>query len=166
MKQFENILVTVSEECAEIQTAVSKALRFGLGNHHPDNADVTNADDILYEFIHLSALIENLQQHGMLPEWDEFTVKTMKNNKIRNVSEWQEVSFKCGTLDDNPQMTENARWLTTVPASDCNFKYRLKLATEEEIKEALSIMTGAGKKGNASRIAACNRELRRRAKAK
>lgn len=60
MKQHENILVTVSEECAEIQKAVSKALRFGLGNHHPDEPDVTNADDILFEYIQLQALIESL----------------------------------------------------------------------------------------------------------
>lgn len=63
-------------------------------------------------------------------------------------------------------MTENVRWLTTVPATDGNFKYRLKLATEEEIKEALSIMTGAGTKGNSSRISACSRELRRRSRGK
>lgn len=61
-------------------------------------------------------------------------------------------------------MTENVRRLTTVPATDCNFKYRLKISTEEEIKEALSIMTGEGTKGNASRIAVCSRELRRREK--
>lgn len=101
MKQFENMLVTVSEECAEIQQAVSKALRFGLENHHPNNPDATNADDILHEFIQLQALIESLQEHGQLPAWDDFTVQTMKNNKIRNVAKWQEVSFECGTLQGN-----------------------------------------------------------------
>lgn len=99
MQQFENILVTVSEECAEIQKAVSKALRFGLGNHHPDELDVTNADNILYEYIQLQALIEILQEHELLPTWDEFTAQTMKNNKIRDVAKWQEVSFDCGTLE-------------------------------------------------------------------
>lgn len=61
-------------------------------------------------------------------------------------------------------MTDNIKWLTTVPASDGNFISHLKSATEDEIKEAVSIMTGAGTKGNASRIAACSRELRRRKK--
>lgn len=101
MQQFENILVTISEECAEIQQAVSKALRFGLENHHPNNPDVTNADDIVFEFIQLQALIEHLQGYEMLPQWDDFTVQTMKNNKIRNVAKWQEVSFDCGTLQGN-----------------------------------------------------------------
>lgn len=63
-------------------------------------------------------------------------------------------------------MTDNIKWLTTVPASDVNFVSHLKTATEDEIKEAVSIMTGAGTKGNASRIAACSRELRRRTKVK
>lgn len=61
-------------------------------------------------------------------------------------------------------MTDNIKWLTTVPASDGNFKSHLQSATIEEIKEALSIMTGAGTKGNASRIAALSRELRKREK--
>ena len=54
--------------------------------------------------------------------------------------------------------------LMTVPATDMNFKNQLQNATAEEIKEALSIMTGKGEKGNASRIAALSRELRKRDK--
>lgn len=100
MKQFENILVTVSEECAEIAQATSKALRFGLENYHPDNPDVTNADDILYEYIQLSALIELLQKDGKLPTWEKFTVDTIKRNKINNVEKYQRVSLDCGTLDN------------------------------------------------------------------
>lgn len=63
-------------------------------------------------------------------------------------------------------MNDNIKWLTSVPATDGNFKYHLKAATTEEIKEALSIMTRKGEKGNASRIAALSRELRRRSKLK
>lgn len=59
-------------------------------------------------------------------------------------------------------MNDNVGWLTTVPASDCNFKSHLQTATVEEIKEALSIMTGKGERGNATRIAALSRELRKR----
>ena len=61
-------------------------------------------------------------------------------------------------------MGSNISWLTTVPASDLNFKNHMQRATVEEIKEALSIMTGNGEKGNASRIAALSRELRKREK--
>lgn len=60
--------------------------------------------------------------------------------------------------------SDNVSWLTTVPASDCNFKSHLKTASIEEMHEALHIMTGKGERGNASRIAALSKELRRRAK--
>lgn len=63
-------------------------------------------------------------------------------------------------------MNDNIKWLTTVPASDGNFVSHLKSATEDEIKEAIYAMNGVGTKGNASRIAACSRELRRRKKEK
>lgn len=59
-------------------------------------------------------------------------------------------------------MNDNVNWLTTVPASDCNFKSHLQTATVDEIREALSIMTGKGERGNATRIAALSRELRKR----
>ncbi len=59
-------------------------------------------------------------------------------------------------------MDHNISWLTTVPATDVNFKSHLKMSTTEEIKEAISIMDGQGRKGNASRITACERELRKR----
>lgn len=61
-------------------------------------------------------------------------------------------------------MSDNISWLTTVPASDGNFKYHLQTATNEEIEEALTIMTGKGIRGNASRIATLSKELRKRAR--
>lgn len=59
-------------------------------------------------------------------------------------------------------MNENIRWLTSVPATDLNFKSHLKTATAEEIKEALSILKTNGEKGCVSKISALTRELRRR----
>lgn len=61
-------------------------------------------------------------------------------------------------------MNDNVSWLTTVPASDCNFRSHLQTAAVDEIKEALSIITGKGERGNASMIAALSRELRKREK--
>lgn len=55
---------------------------------------------------------------------------------------------------------ENINWLTTVPATDVNFKTHLKMATDEEIEWSISLMSG--KKGNATRIKALRRELRER----
>ena len=59
-------------------------------------------------------------------------------------------------------MSNNISWLTTVPATDMNFKSHLGYATVEEIKESISILTGKGEKGNVSRIKALERELRKR----
>lgn len=59
-------------------------------------------------------------------------------------------------------MSENIQWLTTVPATDLNFKIHLKAATTEEIKEVLSILKANGQKGCVSKISALSRELRRR----
>lgn len=58
----------------------------------------------------------------------------------------------------------NVNWLTIVPASDLNFKKHLKDATVDEITEALSIIADEGRKGNVTRIAALERELRKREK--
>lgn len=56
------------------------------------------------------------------------------------------------------------QWLTTVPSTDMNFVSALKGAEDSEIREAVRKMEG--KEGNRSRIAACERELRRRMKKK
>lgn len=57
---------------------------------------------------------------------------------------------------------DNIKWLTTVPATDTNFISHLHMATDEEIEWAINRMLG--KKGNASRIKALQRELRKRAR--
>lgn len=60
--------------------------------------------------------------------------------------------------------SDNIKWLTTVPATDGNFKNHLKAATTEEIKKALSVLKANGEKGCVSKISALSRELRRRRK--
>lgn len=62
-------------------------------------------------------------------------------------------------------MTDTAHCLSSLPATDGNFKSALSRATDEEISKALDVMatTGGQHKG---RITACNRELRKRMKAR
>lgn len=55
------------------------------------------------------------------------------------------------------------RDLTEIPADDCNFKSALCGATENQIRIALEVMRNREGKDK-SRIAACERELRRRDK--
>ncbi len=57
------------------------------------------------------------------------------------------------------QAKSNVSWLTTVPANDVNFKCHLEYATVEELERAIAINKESGAK---SRVAACERELRKR----
>lgn len=62
-------------------------------------------------------------------------------------------------------MTDTVHCLSSLPASDGNFLSALNRATDEEITIALDVMatTGGQHKG---RITACQRELRKRMKAR
>ncbi len=62
----------------------------------------------------------------------------------------------------------HVKLLITVPATNENCKSHLQTATVKEIKEALLIMDTSGMMvwGNATRIAALKRELRKRNKQK
>lgn len=53
-------------------------------------------------------------------------------------------------------------WLTTCPVNDSNHTGALKRATEDELNEAISRISG--KDGHKSRVTACERELRKRRK--
>jgi len=84
----EELLIGIMEECAEVTQAVSKALRFGLDAHNPHNISSTNADDIMTEFYHVDALIEELQKRNVLPMYSIEHTKAIKSNKIRKMKRW------------------------------------------------------------------------------
>lgn len=65
MNTKEHLLTCLAEECAEIQQAVSKALRFGLDDGAPW-ADTTNAQDIESEYVELVAVIDLCREHGII----------------------------------------------------------------------------------------------------
>ena len=65
MNNTEHLLTCLMEECAEIQKAAAKALRFGLDDHAPDSGS-TNADDISTEIIDLLAVIEMLKEENII----------------------------------------------------------------------------------------------------
>ena len=55
MNLKEHLLTVLCEECAEVQQAASKALRFGIKDSRP-GTDSTNAQDIEKEFIEAMAV--------------------------------------------------------------------------------------------------------------
>lgn len=73
MTKQEHLLTCLAEECAEVQQAVAKALRFGLTDGYP-NTDRTNAGDIARELADLVAVAEMLEESGAVPRshtlWD------------------------------------------------------------------------------------------------
>jgi len=68
MNKTEHLLVCAIEECAELQQAVSKALRFGLDDGHPDK-QTTNAEDIMKEYTDLIAVMTMLIGEGLIHDY-------------------------------------------------------------------------------------------------
>ena len=64
MNKTEYLLVCLSEECAEVIKAVSKALRFGLKDGYP-KGDTTNLQDIARELSHIDNIKLMLNLRGV-----------------------------------------------------------------------------------------------------
>lgn len=98
MKRYENLLITASEDGAQLQHAISKALRFGLDNHHPET-DTKNAEKIVEEYYKLSAIVMHLQGYGYLPEFSDVKITEIMQDEIEKVTVWQRTSEKKGILE-------------------------------------------------------------------
>lgn len=103
MTKNENLLVTLMEECAELQQAVSKALRFGMDNHHPSAPGETNEMNIMTEYYQLVAVMDMLVVSGVLR--DGVPASQIKNRKRENVERYQQMSAELGliTPDDDEE---------------------------------------------------------------
>jgi len=71
MNTTEQLLVCLSEECAEVAQEVSKALLFGLSEIKPGQP-LTNAERVRREFVDLLAVYEILEMEGRLPRIFDF----------------------------------------------------------------------------------------------
>lgn len=92
------LLVCLMEECAEIQQAVAKSIRFGLDDHHPDRENQTNQDELLEEFYQCVAVIEMLQEKNILNELSESKIERIKINKKNKVNKYINYSKEKGQL--------------------------------------------------------------------
>lgn len=101
MKRSEHLLVCLMEECAEVQQAVAKSLRFGLEDHHPERPDLTNEAEILTEFYQLVAVMDLLQQEEIIATLPEVEVEKIKRRKLEKLDEYMEYSRKtCRLIED------------------------------------------------------------------
>lgn len=94
MNKTEHLLTCLAEECAEIQQAVTKALRFGL---HDDFKETTPAQDIARECCDLIAVIEMLEEAGIIKKAG--TIYAIEQKKAR-VLHYMEYAKEHGTLSE------------------------------------------------------------------
>lgn len=81
MDKEKNLLIKAMEECGKITQYCSKAIKFGLFSHHP-NEHVTNGDKILTKYYHLQAIIEELQHNRVLPTYSKSYIDAIKRETI------------------------------------------------------------------------------------
>lgn len=99
MTREENLMVIAMEECAEIQQEISKALRFGVDNHHPNEPDITNGERILKEFHQLRAVMDMLIINRIIQPISESKQNEIYKDKVSAVEGWQEYSQEIGRVN-------------------------------------------------------------------
>ena len=100
MTREENLLLTAMEESAEVQQAISKAMRFGLERYNPDSPFENNAESIMIEYYQLCAMIEMLQHKCVLPYFNDEKINKIMSDKIEKVERYQNVSESLGLISD------------------------------------------------------------------
>lgn len=99
MNNIENLYIVASEECAEIQQCISKILRFGENNYHPNRPDETNAKELLTEYYQLQGVMEMIIDEGVLECMSEDEIKIIKEKKKRKVSDYAQLSKSLGLIN-------------------------------------------------------------------
>lgn len=103
MKENENLMLVTIEECAEVQQALSKCLRFGVEDHHPDFPKETNEEQLLIEFYQLTAMFEELQKKKIINNWPSEKIQAVKKEKIEKVYKYMKYSKKIGIIEDKKE---------------------------------------------------------------
>lgn len=98
MTKEENILLTIMEECSEVQQAVSKVLRFGAKNYHPGRPGTENWYEVLEEYYHLVAAVEFAQSLGIIQYFGQNEADLIKIAKVEKMEKWLAVSKAEGTV--------------------------------------------------------------------
>lgn len=85
MTETEHLLVCLAEECAEIQHAVGKALRFGPQD---DFKATTPAENIARECCDMIAVIEMLEEAGVIEKTGSIQAIEQKKARVRHYMEY------------------------------------------------------------------------------
>lgn len=105
MNETEHLLEILSEECAEVQVRISKALRFGLLDVEPGQG-LNNAARINAEIADVEAVLSMLYARGILRAAATAPALGARADqiaaKIRKVEKFMAFSKECGTLETEP----------------------------------------------------------------
>lgn len=98
MNRIEHLLTILTEECAEVQQATTKALRFGLEEGKDCTAfeHGSNVERLRYEINQVIAMVEMLEAEG-LDLSPDYHVREMKKQKVEKYLIY---SKECGTYDE------------------------------------------------------------------
>ncbi len=95
MNRTELLLTLLNEECVETAQRVTKALRFTLDEVQTGQS-LSNAERIVYEFNDILAVMEVLEEEGILKNVRDPEMIEKKKDKIKKYIEY---SKKMGVLD-------------------------------------------------------------------
>jgi len=97
MNRLEHLLTILTEECAEVQQAGTKTLRFGLEEGRDLSAMEygNNVQRLRHEINDMLAMVEMLEGEGL----DLSPDKTLRKQKKDKVEKYLLYSKECGTLD-------------------------------------------------------------------
>jgi hypothetical protein len=98
MTRTEHLLICLAEECAEIQYAVTKSLRFGLADRYVHSKDPCPKECISRELNDLIAVAEMLRAEGTL---DDFNIERVKQDKVLKVLKFMDYSRDRGLLEED-----------------------------------------------------------------
>lgn len=87
MNEAQHLLVCLMEECAEVQHAAAKALRFGIHDSYKDYGH--NQERLVAEVVDFLAIADLLADRGILPKPPDFgTLLEAKRAKVLKFMEY------------------------------------------------------------------------------
>jgi NTP pyrophosphatase (non-canonical NTP hydrolase) len=87
MKQQDEIMLILQEECAEVTQAISKCLRFGIDNFKPGKPK-TNREHLAEELGDLQAMIDLCIKYNIVGSEQ---ISIAADNKIDKLKKWSTI---------------------------------------------------------------------------
>lgn len=110
MTEIEYLLISLAEECAEVQQATSKLLRFGPNDRYPNDTAKTTLDKLQDEMVDLIALVEMLEERGVKIRRMDMSMIAGIAAKKKKVAGYMVYARARGTLgNDDKNVTDELR---------------------------------------------------------